>query len=129
MLRTLTIERSNDYLCLLCRFVHGSIGEISDFFGMTYCPCEVGFITSMAGIARCCRISTSKRGCHIHEIDRARSPIVSDPLNLPFQPTVGIQTAKLISESRVGSMYHSTRQNAGRLWTRLLSDNVKGPAG
>src|SRR5215475_5737637 len=37
------------------------------------------------------------------------------PMNLPFQPDMGIQTSNLMSESCVGLISPATRQNAGRL--------------
>src|SRR5262245_53464250 len=60
-------------------------------------------------------------------------PPLPKPMNLPFQPSAGIHTSTLISESEVGRMVAASRQKAGssrnaacRAGLRLGS--VKAPA-
>src|SRR5262245_11727918 len=60
-------------------------------------------------------------------------PPLPIPMNLPFQPSAGIQTSILISESEVGLMVAATRQKAGS-WRKVFCcaglrlGRVKAPA-
>src|SRR5580765_7551387 len=61
-------------------------------------------------------------------------PPLPTPMNLPFQPSAGIQTSTLISESEVGRMVAATRQKAGSCRNpaccpALRLGSVKAPAG
>src|SRR6266545_3235357 len=60
-------------------------------------------------------------------------PPFPTPMNLPFQPSAGIQTSILISESEVGRMAAATRQKAGSCRNAvccagLRLGSVKAPA-
>src|ERR1700688_4445173 len=60
-------------------------------------------------------------------------PPLPTPMNLPFQPTAGIHTSILISESELGRIVAATRQKAGSCRNAvccpgLRLGSVKAPA-